>query len=49
MKIDVSTEVMITDDQRGRETLDGTGTEEEQHDTCQEGGHLAIDDGGIGI
>ena len=38
-----------TDDERGREALDRTGAEEEEHDTRQEGGHLAVDDGGVGV
>ena len=38
-----------TDDERGREALDRTGAEEEEHETRQEGGHLAVDDGGVGV
>ena len=38
-----------TDDERGGEALDGTGTEHEEHDTGEEGGHLSVDDGGISV
>ena len=32
-----------TDDQRGGETLDGTGTEDVEHDSGDEGGHVTVD------
>ena len=38
-----------TDDERGGEALDRTGTEEEQHETGEEGGHLTVDDGGVSV
>ena len=38
-----------TDDQRGGEALDRTGTEDEENDTGKEGGDLTVDDGGISV
>ena len=38
-----------TDDERRGEALDRTGTEDVEDDTGEEGGHLAVDDGGVGI
>ena len=38
-----------TDDERRGEALDRTGTEDVEDDTGEEGGHLTVDDGGVGV
>ena len=37
------------DDEGGGEALDGTATEHEEDDTGEDGGHLSVDDGGVGV
>ena len=38
-----------TDDEGRRESLDRAGTEDEEHDTGEDRGHLAVDDSGISV